>query len=79
MSSTNRGGDRHVSDYYVTPKYEIKKFLKEFLSHNEIASDYVILDPSAGGDSIHDMSYPSVLSKYFNNIVTLDIREDSLA
>ena len=26
MSSTNRGGQRHVSDYYVTPIEETKVF-----------------------------------------------------
>lgn len=79
MSSTNRGGDRHASDYYVTPQYEIEKFLEKFVENNEVNVRWTVLDPSAGGDSKHDMSYPSALSKLFGNIVTMDIREDSLA
>lgn len=35
MSSTNRGYDRHASDYYVTPTNEIKKFWKEFKKHTD--------------------------------------------
>jgi hypothetical protein len=30
MSSTNRGYDRHKSDYYITPLEPIKEFLIEF-------------------------------------------------
>lgn len=79
MSSTNRGYDRHASDYYVTPTNEIKKFWKEFKKHNDIANIKDVLDPSAGGDSKHLMSYPEVLKNETFNLITLDLREDSLA
>lgn len=83
MSSTNRSDARnqHIADYYVTPVPEIEKFLQEFekiygyhLWHGKI------LDPCAGGDEHHDMSYPVCLEKYNrNHIVTIDIRPDSRA
>lgn len=31
MSSTNRGYDRHKSDYYVTPVDKIEEFLEAFV------------------------------------------------
>ena len=83
MSSTNRSDARnqHIADYYVTPVPEIEKFLQEFekiygyhLWHGKI------LDPCAGGDEHHDMSYPVCLEKYNrNHIDTIDIRHDSRA
>lgn len=33
MSSTQRGYERHKSDYYVTPINKIKDFLNEFVKH----------------------------------------------
>ena len=48
MSSTNRGKPRNISDYYVTPQTEIKKFLdawKEDVSWQQDIKGYVILDP----------------------------------
>lgn len=82
MSSTNRSDARkeHKSDYYVTPQYAIRDFIVEFLLHENIRKDIEILDPCAGGDENHKMSYPSVLNEFgFNDITTIDIREDSLA
>lgn len=41
MSSTNRGGIREVSDYYITPKNEIKNFLSVFMYDIEKLDDFV--------------------------------------
>ncbi|MDP3066617.1 MAG: hypothetical protein Q8N08_07760 [Methanobacteriaceae archaeon] len=78
MSSTGRTGDRKDQDYYITPIVEIEKFLIEF---NRIIPlmGQAVLDPSAGGDGDHPMSYPTALEPYGCDIVTMDIREDSLA
>jgi hypothetical protein len=40
-----------------------------------------ILDPCAGGDANHGMSYPAALKEYHrvSRVDTIDIREDSLA
>ncbi len=80
MSSTNRGYERHKTDYYVTPKQPIKDFLDNFLKDYPINPE-IILDPCAGGDEKNDMSYPEVLKEYFYSSVikTIDVREDSLA
>ena len=81
MSSTNRGYDRHKSDYYVTPQKEIRKFLKEFKEHKS-KDVFHILDPCAGGDENHEMSYPNALQDVgvnSDNIITVDIRKDSRA
>lgn len=85
MSSTNRSDARkkHVSDYYVTPINKVVDFLNEFSKYEDILSeDIYILDPCAGGDSSHPMSYPEALAQVGvdrENIVTVDIRKDSLA
>lgn len=90
MSSTNRGYDRHKTDFYVTPKWCIKDFLSAWLydlenedEYNHISArpDRVLwFDPCAGGDKDHGMSYPEVLSELFEiPIGSNDIREDSLA
>lgn len=79
MSSTNRknANERHISDYYVTPHKVIQDFLNVYQIDNK---NLKILDPCAGGDINNPMSYPYVLLKNgFNNIQTIDIREDSLA
>lgn len=79
MSSTNRSNarDTHIADYYVTPIQPIKDFLGYMIAKN--AHDK-ILDPCAGGDINHDMSYPKALKELgMYNIDTIDIREDSLA
>lgn len=88
MSSTNRHNaeKRHIADYYVTPVKDIITFLGAL--DEEVTLDIwdkTILDPRAGGDPTHDMSYPKALKEYYaitddwNGIKTIDIREDSLA
>ena len=81
MSSTNRGYNRHKSDYYVTPVNQIELFFNKFLKIEEISNDIMVLDPCAGGDKNHKMSYPEVIEKVlkYSVVQTLDIREDSLA
>ena len=81
MSSTLRGYNRHKSDYYITPKNDIKLFLNRFLEKNKIDLERInILDPCAGGDKKNEMSYPSILKMYNPiSIKTIDIREDSRA
>ena len=83
MSSTSRGYNRHKSDYYITPVEEISKFIEEL--HN-VEPDWTwgkkILDPCAGGDKEHEMSYPVALELSGvnpDNILTVDIRQDSRA
>ena len=88
MSSTNRSNARneHIADYYITPVKDIIQFLGEFdrvktidLSTNE----NFILDPCAGGDEAHEMSYPKALKEYYaiddSYLKTIDIRNDSCA
>jgi|AntRauTorckE6833_2_1112554.scaffolds.fasta_scaffold66063_2 hypothetical protein len=78
MSSTQRGYNRHKSDYYVTPQEDIRLFLKAFTENNEIKRP--ILDPCAGGDMEHKMSYPEALKDIgYTGVITADIREDSRA
>ena len=79
MSSTNRGYNRHKSDYYITPVDDILNFIDEFVAiEDDIEGN--ILDCCAGGDKKHLMSYPTALNtRGYNNIATLDIRDDSLA
>lgn len=94
MSSTNRKNakDRHISDYYITPKNCIKDFLNEWLLdlRGEFWDDRLCvgerpdralwLDPCAGGDEKHGMSYPEVIEELFGEVAgTIDIRKDSLA
>jgi hypothetical protein len=87
MSSTNRSDARneHIADYYVTPVTSIMDFLMEFFNDNPdlCFNGKVILDPCAGGDIKHPMSYPTAIMKYEYDAVpiikTIDIREDSLA
>lgn len=82
MSSTNRGYDRHVSDYYVTPSKPIKDFLSEFLTVEKIDRPDRLrwLDPCAGGDEAHGMAYADVIEAEFSPyLTTMDIREDSRA
>ena len=84
MSSTNRSNARkdHVSDYYITPQDQIELFLKEFEKVDNIfrKPHLKILDCCAGGDIVHEMSYPTVIKKlYGKDIDTIDIREDSRA
>ena len=84
MSSTNRSNarDEHVADYYVTPQHQIELFLKEFEKVCPIFSqpNIKVLDPCAGGDAEHEMSYPAVIKKMYGlDVDTIDIRHDSLA
>jgi len=75
MSSTNRGGDRHAADYYVTPQKPIHDFLYALSEddpsqfgwsdgggfYQRMASGISILDPCAGGDERTEMAYPKAL------------------
>lgn len=93
MSSTNRGYERHKTDYYVTPKKHIKDFLKQFfidIFESGVIDDVqgtaenpqrlLWLDPCCGGDDKHEASYPAVIKEMFDiDIETMDIREDSKA
>ena len=88
MSSTNRSNasERHVSDYYVTSQLAIRDFLFAFNEDFPNLFDgkpFTILDPCAGGDAKHEMSYPAAIQKYsgwtFNGIDTCDVRPDSPA
>lgn len=79
MSSTNRGYDRHKSDYYITPQQPIHDFLEYFHEEGLGGDVDIILDPCAGGDEENQMAYPTALSDYYKNIKTIDIREDSKA
>lgn len=81
MSSTNRylAAERHVSDYYVTPIPAIVEFLRAF----DPPVPKLILDPCAGGDAKHAMSYPNAIKNHIgwndSTIRTVDTREDSHA
>src|SRR5690625_3625574 len=83
MSSTNRGYERHKSDYYVTPIESITQFLNVFIKTElDAFSKGIVLDPTAGGDEVNPMSYPEALSKVGvkeHLIHSIDIREDSRA
>ena len=86
LSSTNRGYDRHASDYYITPIHRIEEFIEEFDKHEQVFNqrerERVILDCCAGGDSTNPMSYPTALINKGvdkDSIKTIDIREDSQA
>lgn len=80
MSSTNRGYERHISDFYITPQEPIKQFMTKFLEIENFIKDILILDPCAGGNDKYDMPYPSVLNKLgFHYIKTNDERINSRA
>jgi hypothetical protein len=91
VSSTHRGYSRHVSDYYITPQEPIRAFLDHFMQDETARPDYIKiidrpdkamwLDPCAGGDSGHPMSYPAVIREAFEPEVldSMDIRDDSPA
>ena len=71
MSSTNRSDARksHIADYYVTPILPISTFFDELLKCETFDKEIKILDPCAGGDIKHEMSYPKALhEKGFNNV-----------
>lgn len=88
MSSTNRSNARkeHIADYYITPTKDIVNFLGHL--DNAVTLDFsdenqIVLDPCAGGDENHQMSYPFAMKEYYKipntYLRTIDIREDSLA
>jgi len=93
MSSTNRGYNRHRTDYYITPQNAVLTFFSYWLDdlmgkyHDDnlgVGTDpdkCCWLDPCAGGDAVHEMSYPSVIEREFdpNVLSTIDIRQDSKA
>lgn len=88
MSSTLRSKDHNfrregIADYYVTPIPVIESFLKHFFKVNGLKpEELTILDPCAGGDSKHPMSYSQTLINLgccTSQIHTVDKREDSLA
>lgn len=82
MSSTNRSNsrDEHIADYYNTPMDSIIGFIKEFNTYEPNVFSGAILDPCAGGDKQHLMSYPESIQKSgWFNIDTIDIRPDSFA
>ncbi len=92
MSSTNRGYERHKVDFYVTPQPAIRDFFGNWLDDlmGEFWDDRLCvgtdpdkvkwLDPCAGGDATHKMSYPEVIKAEFDaEVGTVDYREDSLA
>lgn len=89
MSSTNRSKERQderddKQDYYITPHWAVREFLKEWNQKSPVLQsvrdeEKLVLDPCAGGDEIHDMSYPLVLKEWNIEALTLDIREDSRA
>ena len=79
-----------MSDYYVTPPEHVRLFLVEFFDDLVMAGDdfmhtgggpRTVLDPCAGGDKVHGMSYPDVLAEWTGmfNIISMDIRPDSRA
>lgn len=91
MSSTNRGGERAASDYYVTPVPAIETFLEAWHADNELPFQECrrILDPCAGGTVDNtgkvtvEMSYPKAIRfcPHFqvSDVETMDIRPDSPA
>ena len=69
-----------MSDYYITNVDKIVEFLKEFIWYEPEAFKGIILDCASGGDEKHPMSYPEALKQIgYNDVKTIDIREDSLA
>ena len=90
MSSTNRGGEREVSDYYKTPVPVVCDFLQQW-AFDDFGGKFpftTMLDPCAGGVAgKQEMSYPESVRRCADlfpqlcedDIVTLDIRADSPA
>jgi predicted RNA methylase len=68
MSATNRGSERHPSDFYVTPEQPIRKFLENY----KLKSG-AILDPAAG-----DGMFSRVIKDcgYKNTIDSVEIRAE---
>jgi hypothetical protein len=88
MSSTKRGSEREVSDYYKTPVPVIVDFLQQW-AFDDFGGAFpfrAILDPCAGGVlCVEKMSYPEAIEQCISvfprllRINTVDIREDSPA
>ncbi|MCG7570529.1 SAM-dependent methyltransferase [Pseudoalteromonas sp. CNC9-20] len=81
MSSTNRGAVRNKDDYYVTPHWLIEQFL-DAIKGTDLEKCLMtdgVLDPSCGGCSLYEPSYPAVLAQRFSgiNLTTADIRIDA--
>lgn len=80
MSSTLRGSTRSKDDYYITPVDEIQKFIKEFKKHELMYEATFVVDPCAGGDDNHPMSYPVAFRNENLKVdLTIDKRLDSKA
>lgn len=90
MSSTNRGKNREKADYYRTPTNAVKEFLSEWFTDLSEEDEYnavcerpdriLWLDPCAGGDKDHKMSYADTIVEEFGaRVMSIDIREDSQA
>jgi len=86
MSSTNRGYERHKTDYYFTPITAIEKFMYEFQysvlkTNSEIMGKLNWLDPCCGGDKNNPPAYMSVIKDFYEPkyLCGIDIREDSKA
>lgn len=94
MSSTNRNTRRTGSpDYYRTPVPAILDFFDtleadwpEVVNTSQFSFDrpFTALDPCAGGDAVHGMSYPDAMKQHalwknVQKLTTVDIREDSRA
>lgn len=87
MSSTNRSKlrEEHKEDYYVTPQWCVREFLRAWENDNSRVSRVsnvapkhsLVLDPCAGGDATNPMTYPTVLKEWGFNPITMDLREDS--
>lgn len=73
---------RNHHDYYPTPATTANDFFKKFIEL-EPRFDFTnaaVLDPSAGGCAVHEMSYPVALERLgCTNITSVDIRADSRA
>ena len=86
MSSTNRSNKRdgHRDDYYVTPPWCVREFLRFWDDSCQMMNYFqtmdrppVILDPCAGGDQTNPMTYPMVLQEWGLHPISMDIRMDS--
>lgn len=70
MSSTNRGGERHVSDYYITPQEEIIRFLSAFENVYKDQVDFKsdsFYDPCSGGGYQEIKTKTGEIVSSFNN------------
>jgi hypothetical protein len=94
VSSTNRGGQRSASDYYVTPTAPVETFLRAWAQDlGPLTQTFRrIFDPCAGGKMVDSkvtqgMTYPEVLAScaplfspsWNGRTETMDIRPDSPA